>query len=38
MARTARALVIEKQARALSLVRSGSSYDEIASAADRTVT
>jgi hypothetical protein len=31
MARTARALVIEKQVRALSLVRSGSSYDEIAS-------
>ena len=30
MARTARALVLEKQARALTLVRSGHSYDEIA--------
>src|SRR5664279_1487701 len=30
MARTARAVVIEKQARALQLVRQGHSYDEIA--------
>src|SRR5664279_5036635 len=30
MARTARAVVIEKQARALTLVRAGHSYDEIA--------
>jgi len=30
MARTARAVVSEKQARALTLVRAGHSYDEIA--------
>ena len=34
MARTARALVLEKQARAVSLMRDGRSYDEIAGRLD----